>query len=305
MLTLVEQQTRLAIRNVLFATDFSALSAHALPYASALAHHYGAHIYVGHVISPEPPLFVPVDALPVELDKPLDEAERGMERFLRRAPLKSLHVEPLVRRGPYEFVFANMVRTHSIDLVVTASHGRSGLKKLVLGSVAEEIFRTVPCPVMTIGPGQTVRDVIRDELFEVLCAIDASGSPHALKYVADLACDYGARLTVLHVEDYGELPVYYRQESLKAIRAELQHVIVSTCKIPSPPELILRFGNIADNILELANELNASAIVIGAQPAALPRMAAHLPLTFAHNVVGHAACPVITVPRSSRIEAKN
>jgi len=300
MPALVEQQTRLSVKNILFTTDFSALADNALPYAAAIARHYGAQVHVGHAIPAEPFLAVPVEALPVEFDSSRDEAQHAMERFLKTAPLKDLRVQPILRKGPHEFVFAEMVRRLDIDLVVTATHGRGGLKKLVLGSVAEEIFRTVSCPVMTVGPDVTTRDILRGEVFEVLCAIDSSGSPHALAYAAALAADYGARLTVVHIEAYGELPVYYRQESLEAIRAELQYVVVSTCKLPATPELILRFGNVADNILEFATELDASAIVMGAQHATMPRMAAHLPPSFAYNIVGHAPCPVITVPKASR-----
>ena len=304
MPALVEQQT-LSVKNILFTTDFSALADNALPYAAAIARRYGAQVHVGHAIPAEPLLAVPVEALPVEFDSCRDDAQHAMERFLRTAPLRGLRVKPILRKGSHEFVFADMVKALNIDLVVAATHGRSGLKKLLLGSVAEEIFRSVRCPVLTVGPDVTTRDILRGEVFEVLCAINSSGSPHALAYAAALASDYGARLTVVHVEDYGELPVYYRQESLKAIRTELQYVVVSTCKLQATPELILRFGNVADNILEFATEMNASAIVMGAQKSGAPQMAGHLPFTFAHEVIRNAGCPVITVPKAFRIESNN
>ena len=114
-----------------------------------------------------------------------------MEKFLRTAPL-DVRAEPFLRKGPHASVFADMVRTLNIDMVVTATHGRGGLKKLLLGSVAEEIFRSVACPVLTVGPDVTNRDLTRGELFEVLCAIDSSGSSHALANAAALASDYHA-----------------------------------------------------------------------------------------------------------------
>jgi len=306
MPALVEQQTRLSVRNILFTTDFSALADNALPYAAAIARHYGAQVHVGHAIPAEPRLAVPVEALPVDFDSSRDEAQHAIERFLRNAPLKGLRVQPILRKGRHEFVFADMVRTLDIDLVVTATHGRSGLKKFVLGSVAEEIFRTVPCPAMTIGPDVTTRDLLRGEVLEVLCAIDSSGSPHALAYAAALASDYGARLSVVHaIPDVEQPTLYYRDQALSAARAELKR-LVSTWKFPGTPEqLIVRFGNVSDNILDLAADLMASAIVMGAQQSGAPRMAGHLPFTFAHEVIRNAGCPVITVPKASQINSNN
>jgi len=116
MSALFEQQTRVAVKNLLFTTDFSALSETALTYASAIARRYGAQVYVGHAIPAEPPLAVPAEALPVESDRTRQEAQRSMEKFLRTAPLKDLRVEPILRKGPHASVFAGMARDLNIDI---------------------------------------------------------------------------------------------------------------------------------------------------------------------------------------------
>jgi nucleotide-binding universal stress UspA family protein len=303
MPALVDQQTQVGVKNVLFTTDFSALAETALPYASAIARHYAARVYVGHAIPAEPPLTVPAAALPVESDRARDEAQRSMEKFLRTAPMTHVRVEPILRKGPHASVFADMVRTLNIDMVVTATHGRSGLKKLLLGSVAEEIFRSVACPVLTVGPEVTNRDLTRGELFEVLCTVDSSGSSQALAYAAALASDYGARVSIVHVmPEFAQLPLYYRDDVLKAKHAEMLR-FAAAHEFPVAPEIIIRLGNISDNILDLAAEGRSSIIVMGAQHPGTVRIAAHLPLAFAHEVIRHATCPVITVPRAFRLEA--
>src|SRR5690348_4923464 len=110
MPALVEQQTRVGVKNILFTTDFSALAETALPYAFAIARLYAARVYVGHAIPAEPPLALPAEALPVEYDPARDEAQRSMEKFLRTAPL-DVRVEPILRKGPHASVFADMVKT--------------------------------------------------------------------------------------------------------------------------------------------------------------------------------------------------
>lgn len=303
MPALVEQQTQVGVKNVLFTTDFSALADTALPYASAIARYYAARVYVGHAIPAEPPLALPAEALPIESDRARDEAQASMQKFLRTAPMTDVRVEPILRKGPHASVFADMVRTLNIDMVVTATNGRGGLKKLLLGSVAEEIFRSVACPVLTVGPEVTNRDLTRGELFEVLCAIDSSGSSHALAYAAALASDYHARVSVVHVmPEFAQLPLYYRDDVLNATRAEMAR-FAAAHEFPVTPEIIIRLGNISDNVLDLAAEGRSSIIVMGAQHPGTVRIAAHLPLAFAHEVIRHAPCPVITLPRAFRLEA--
>ena len=298
MPALLKEQNCLSIEKILFTTSFSAPAENALPYAAMFARHYGSQVYVDPAI-PTPLPALSGRGLPVECDCSRNEANQAMEIFLRTAPLRGLRLKRILRKGPHELVVADMVKTLKIDLVVAATHGRSGFKKLLLGSVAEDIPCSVPCSALIVGPNVTPSDVVRGGSFEILCAIDSSGSSHALKYAADLAFDYGARLSVLHVQAYGRLPVYYRQQSLTTVGAELKRLIVSFCKTPEIPELIVRFGSVADNVLELAHELKATLIVMGVQHPAIAQIAEHLPLSFAQEVVWRARCPVILVPPAS------
>src|SRR6185437_3552466 len=124
-----------------------------------LARHYRGTLFLAHAIPPEPRHPLPLEPTPPELDQLRYRAEHAMDAFVRSAPLAGVHCEVVLEKGETELVFEDMVKHHGIDLAVIATHGRRGLKKLLLGSVAEEIFRSVSCPVLTIGP-----DVKRSEM---------------------------------------------------------------------------------------------------------------------------------------------
>ena len=144
--------TRILFSNILVTTDFSQVSKTALPYAAALAKQYGAKIVVAHALSPEPHLSVPVDPLPVEADPAWLEAEGKLAEFALGNSLDVRPAEMLVERGDVWSVVSDIIQNDEIDLVVAGTHGRQGLKKMVLGSEAERIYRRATCPVSDHWP---------------------------------------------------------------------------------------------------------------------------------------------------------
>src|SRR5579862_7391670 len=187
---------RISLNRILFTTDFSDYSERALPYAVGLARHYGGTVVVAHAIPPEPRRPLPLEPAPRELDELRFQAEHAMDTFVRSAPLASVRYEVVLEKGETDLVFQDMVEKHGIDLVVIATHGRSGLKKLLMGSVAEEIFRSVSCPVLTIGPEVTRNELAAGKLRHVIYTSNLSGaSLQALPYAFALAADYGAGLS--------------------------------------------------------------------------------------------------------------
>jgi nucleotide-binding universal stress UspA family protein len=143
------------IRHILVPTDFSAPSQQALTYAFELAQKVGAKLSLLHVIE------VPVYAIEVSL--PLQDLEqdarRGLARVLPEAAAAHVDVTRLVAMGvPYEQILATAT-AEQVDLIVMATHGRTGLRHLAMGSVAERVVRMAPCPVLTIrSPGKDSGD---------------------------------------------------------------------------------------------------------------------------------------------------
>lgn len=288
---------QISLRNILFTTDFSDYAERALPYAVGLARHYGATVFVAHAIPREPRPPLPLEPMPPELDELRFQAHHAMDTFVRSAPLAGVHYEVVLQRGDTESVFEDMVRKHHVDLVVIATHGRAGLKKLLLGSTAEEIFRSVTCPVLTIGPDVKRNEIAGGTLRHIVYACDFTpASLHALQYALGLAVSYGAHLTCVHViEEITALPPHYRDQALRDARVELQRQVPRIAGLASEPRIAVEAGEPAEKILELARDLDAGLIVMGARHQGSARLMSHLPWACAHQVVCHAACPVLTV----------
>ena len=144
----LEVGKRIALKNILFATDFSPHSDVALPYALAIAHQYGAKVYGAHVVASEDYLFTAPDLWPAHLqheDQLRQEVVARLDGQLRGVP----H-EALFGAGDVWTVLSRLIGEHSIDLLVVGTHGRTGARKLLMGSIAEKVFRQAACPVLSV-----------------------------------------------------------------------------------------------------------------------------------------------------------
>lgn len=162
-------------KSILFATDFSEVATKALTYAAGIARTHCAKLRIVHVLPAEAPPQIPMEPLPASLDRGYVEAEANMQALGTGKFLLGLPHEDIVERGPIQEVIADLIRRNNIHLLVLGTHGRGGLNKFLLGSVAEELFRTATSPVLTVGAkvpqppetGNRRRDV-RPEIF--LCS---------------------------------------------------------------------------------------------------------------------------------------
>jgi universal stress protein A len=136
------------IRHILAPTDFSAHAKQAVTSAFELAQKFRAKLSLLHVI--EVPEYAIEVALPLEnLER---DARRELALLLPEAEAAHVAVTRLVAPGvPYQKILETAT-AESVDLIVMATHGRTGLGHLVLGSVAERVVRLAPCPVLTIRP---------------------------------------------------------------------------------------------------------------------------------------------------------
>jgi universal stress protein A len=145
----------LSIRRILVPIDFSAPSHAALEYAAGLAERMDAALMVLHAWEP-PSYFGPegvVVAAPGVVHPGLDEVRRSVERevsqFVKRVPLPAGAVVRVVQGQAQEAILA-LAAEPEVDLVVMGTHGRSGLARMLVGSVTEAVVRHAPCPVLTL-----------------------------------------------------------------------------------------------------------------------------------------------------------
>ena len=284
---------RTQFENILFATDFSAAAAHAVPFVKKIARHFQSNLVALHV---KPPVVNPMTQ-PTTWQADI-VAARVFDKKHRDELLDTfagINTEVLIEEGDIQSCLQSAIEKHDTDLVIIATRGRTGVAKVLLGSVAEEIFRTVPCPVLTVGPHS---DPAKANIREILLATDfGSESQSAAAYAVSLAQEYQARLTLLHVvpeRKPGELVSWFDvQESSKQL---LRKLVPAEAEAWCRPEYLVERGDPAERILDLANLRAVDLIVLGAQPEkGIPGAATHLPIATAHKVVAHANCPVLTV----------
>jgi universal stress protein A len=142
------------IRHILAPTDFSDYSKKALSDALELARTFGAKLTLLHVVEPSPYLgeFTP-PAAGADLVSNLErQASAALARVLPEAQSAQIEViQSVVIGSPLRKIVEAAAAKH-VDLIVMATHGRTGLSHLLIGSVAERVVRTSPCPVLTIRP---------------------------------------------------------------------------------------------------------------------------------------------------------
>jgi nucleotide-binding universal stress UspA family protein len=290
----VQANARISLSNILLTTDFSQASKLALPYAIALARQYGAKIVLGHAMSPEPHLTVPLDPLPGDVDTVRQEAQQNLADFARPELLGDTPYEEVLERGDFWNVISSMIRKHDIDLIVAGTRGRQGVRKLVMGSHAEKIYRRTDCPVLTIGPKVRPLEERGWKLKQILFPTDGSEvSLSALPYALSLAEENQATLIFLQLMLF-VAPEYRGSDdagALQALRALVPAEAEDWCK----PEFVVRFDLPAEGILQLARERDPDLIVMGVRKSSEGAITEHLPWPVASQVVAEARCPVLTV----------
>jgi nucleotide-binding universal stress UspA family protein len=138
----------LSIKTILHPTDFSEPSQCAFQLACALARDYGAKLVVLHVY-PTPVLpTLSGTVVPLPLDAPRDELLDRLEHIQPRDP--AIAVERVLLTGDPAFEIRRAAGVYHADVVVMGTHGRGGLSRLVMGSVAEQVSRGAECPVLTV-----------------------------------------------------------------------------------------------------------------------------------------------------------
>ena len=287
----LDNKPKIAIKNILFATDFGVLANRALPFAVALADRYGAKLYAAHVIPQEAYALARPESMERILREAQDYAGYALNQVIGPLAHRGYSCEALVGEGSPGEVITEFSQTYAADLVVVGTSSRAGLGKLFLGSVAEEIIREAPCPVLTVGP-----HVVTDPsagIQRILCAADFSmGSVRAAEFATSLAYEYRAHLMLLHViegilKDSPHLAMQLTEKRLLDLvppEPELQH----------EPEVVVEIGPVAERILGVANELSADLIAMGVRGVgAFAQTASHFG-SIAHKVVSLASCPVLT-----------
>ena len=144
----------LPLKRILCPTDFSEPSYEAVKAANELAVHFAAELTLIHVVSPIPALPTPeaasgFDVLSYEQEMEV-YAKTSLERVMKERISGEVKVSTMVKLGSAADQIVNTAATEGFDLIVIATHGLTGWRRFVFGSVAEKVVRLAECPVLTI-----------------------------------------------------------------------------------------------------------------------------------------------------------
>jgi len=296
----LEAGKRIAINNILFATDFSPHSNAALPYALAIAHQYGARLYGAHILSSDDYLFVAPETWPGHIQQQEQLQQEAVERLEEQ--LRGVPHQALAGVGDVWDVLCRLIGEHDIDLLVVGSHGRTGARKLLMGSFAEKIFRQASCPVLTVGPNVVHQQKSVAEFDQILLATDfGEESMAAASYAISLAQQHQARLSLLHVvtRPKAEQPHAGTTDSESNsgfLVSRLQELVPRDTELWCHPEYFIQSGSPSERILQFSEAHGVELIVMGVHPVhGVVSTVTHLAHTTAQHIVAHAICPVLTV----------
>jgi nucleotide-binding universal stress UspA family protein len=297
------------LKSILIATDFSEASEKPLRHALAIARHYGAKFYLAHVVSSLGFTLVGPDAVITATEAVSRDARQLEDDLVQSGALADLRHEVVVRQGNVWEELEKVVRQEKVDLLVIGTHGRRGLGKLFLGSVAEQIFRHADGLVLTVGPSSFQESPVDSTsvVWPFLFATDfGEASLHALPYAISFANEFGAKLVLLHVAPEVPMPEGFhwstaddlmemREHTRMANLRRLKELTSANTELAIKPEFMVEFGLPGERILHVAETLNADAIIMGLHRSAHIATASHLPWAVAYEVVCGAGCPVLTV----------
>ncbi len=289
------------LRRILVPTDFSEASKQVLPYAVALARQFGAETTMVYVVPTAWPAELSEMGILIEENRLFSEALTTLRQFREREFPPDLKAETLVLAGrPYEKL-CEAARTMGTDLIITATHGHTGLAHLLMGSTAERIVRFAPCPVLTVR-AQFIRVRFPEtgpfSFSRIIVPVDFSEpSRQALLYAASLAKKLRAAIQLVHVLEPSPYYEFDRAQSgtmetqwKKTARAKLD-LLLQSCAVDATAQV--RIGVAFEEIVQEAANHQADLIILSTHGRTGLKHA-FLGST-AERVVRHAACPVLVV----------
>ena len=293
------------IQRILYPTDFSEASRHALDQAVAMAKWYGSRIIALHVIQtpffPEPPLLfagMPEARSVVSEHQAREEELRAWLEPARRAGVTT---DVIVDDGHAVSRILDRARSRGADLIVMGTHGLSGFERFILGSVAEKVLRKATCPVLTVPPASHTTAKI--PYARLLCPVDFSeSSMAALRFACSIAKEAHTSLTILHVADLrpdDDLLVQqfdtaeYRHLVAEDAHGRLEALVTDDVREACKTSTKIAYGKPYREILGTAEKEASDLIVMGVRgpsPLGPPLFGSTV-----NQVVRGASCPVLTL----------
>jgi nucleotide-binding universal stress UspA family protein len=280
-------------KSILVATDLKDLD-FLLPVAIDQARMTGAMIWLLHVIPPQAYVSVESGAYPfVPKEKEYRAAEATLAKVALELREKNLACAYEVRRFYPVDEIKDFIREHSVKRLVVGTSSRGKLGKLLIGSVAEQLIRSLEIPVCTVGPH--FKPPAQNQPRRILFALSLRHHPeHSLRFAVDLAAGSAAELTVLHVteQDLGD-------EGLESgALSKIGELLRQIQPMQVEPHIRIRGGEPAEEIVAECTVLGAELLVLSAFPASA--ISARFRAGVAYRVIAQAPCPTFTLQSGAK-----
>ena len=292
----------LSLKHILVATDFSAISIVALRHALGIAHRYHSNVSLLHVIDPAVYGIAGPDGISAETEVALRDAERIETSLRSEGSLEGIRLDFAVEVGPVWKTIADEIKVKRPGALVLGTRGRTGLRKLALGSVAESAFREAPCLVLTVGPKALRSKSSGAEAKGFLIPTDLSPeSMKALPYGISLARGASSQLTLLHVLNSRVDDGDQNMETVRGIETRLCEFLRLHQNTETTVRFMMEAGPPAQVILRVAERHHIDLIVMGLRAWSGDGQ----PMwRNAYTVVTRAPCPVLSMKTQAPSEAE-
>jgi nucleotide-binding universal stress UspA family protein len=261
----------------------------AFPYAASLAKKFGASIFACHIITPTSLVTAAPQSAPYFYEAEYEAATKELDNILHSPQLEGIKTKALVSSGILGDALLDEINKNNIDLIVAGTHGRTGFRRLLLGSAVESICRVATCPVLTVGPDHPPS---RMTLNSILVPTDLSEeSMRSLPFVLRVASEYGAKVTVLHVLPEETATNPDTQKLSEPVYKSMVHIF-EPLLAPLKAEFVIEAGETVETILKVAHEKSADMIVMGIRDAFLPGV--HVRTSVAYRLMATSECPVVS-----------
>ena len=297
---------RVQLKKIMCTTDFTESSTLAVAYGTALAEEYKSKLYLSHVVElPSVGMYGDAFSYPVGQQDRILEYSRGyLKRLIGDT---SVDWEPLIQMGHAAVEITRLAKEKCVDMVISATHGRSGLKRFLLGSVTGSILRTLPCPLLVIrGPeeGFVAPEDRSVKLDRILVGCDFSDDSHlAFQYGLSLAQEFQSELYLAHVieptvyEDMikraKEPEEAFQQDLRVRLNEELKDLVPDEARNWCNPITTLLAGQPHEELVKYAVVNSINLMVLGFRGRGL--VESLFVGSTADRVVRRSSCPVLLV----------
>ncbi len=260
---------------ILVPLDGSELAEVALPYAEELAGRLGSEVILLHVCESAEAQYHHMHQLYIQ--NMVAATKRGAQKYLENADAEAIKVRAAILDGHSAGQIVDFADEQDVDLIVIATHGWSGIRRWVLGSVADKVVRSTKRPVALIrAKGVHHHELEKSAMSKMLIPLDGSKESEAvIPYVEELASRLKGEVVLLHVVPPAS-PVYaipgetaqfpYTQAEVELLKVDAGKYLEKVTNALEDKHIKVRFeirvGNTAHEIIKLADEIHADLVAM-------------------------------------------